>query len=62
MKIEITKKDLDIIYFALEETQPKPIDHFGQPSLSIGDMSLYTDIRNVVARLKDQDDRWVRAQ
>ena len=46
----------------MEAHQPVPIDFFGQSSLNIGDMALYDKVRQVLFRLKEQDDRWVRAQ
>tara|TARA_B100000575_G_scaffold245559_1_gene210187 strand:- start:2 stop:202 length:201 start_codon:yes stop_codon:yes gene_type:complete len=62
IKVDISLEDLDLVYTALEAHQPVPIDFFGQSSLNIGDMALYDKVRQVLFRLKEQDDRWVRAQ
>jgi len=60
--IDIDLDDLDLVYAALEAHQPVPIDYFGTPSLSVGDMGLYEKIRQVLFRLKEQDDRWATVQ
>ena len=62
IRVDISLKDLDLVYAALEAHQPVPIDFFGKPSLNIGDMGLYMEVREALFRLKEQDDRWVRAQ
>ena len=62
IRINISLEDLDMVYEALEAHQPKPHDLFGTPTLNIADMGLYQQIREVLFNLKEQDDRWVRAQ
>ena len=62
IRVDISLKDLDLVYAALEAPQPVPIDFFGKPSLNTSDMGLYMEVREVLFRLKEQDDRWVRAQ
>ena len=62
IKVDISLKDLDLVYAALEAHQPVPIDFFGKPSFDVGNMGLYMEVREVLFRLKQQDDRWVRAQ
>ena len=62
IRVDISLDDLDLVYTALEAHQPVPIDFFGKPSLNIGDMHLFQEVRDVLFRLKEQDDRWVRAQ
>jgi len=62
IRIAISLEDLDIVYEALEAHQPKPHDLFGTPVLNIGEMGLHQQIRKILFNLKEQDDRWVRAQ
>ena len=62
IRVDISLDDLDLVYTALEAHQPVPIDFFGKPSLNIGDMHLFQEVRDVLFRIKEQDDRWVRAQ
>ena len=62
MKIELSEKSVDVIYAALEKAQPKPNDLYGKPVLSITDMVIYTQCRNLIAEIKDQDPRWQRIQ
>jgi len=60
MKIDLSEKNLDVIYETLETMQPKPSDLLGQPVLSIGDMAEYQKYRDLIAIIKDQDHRWQR--
>ena len=62
IRINISLEDLDMVYEALEAHQPKPHDLFGTLTLNIADMGLYQQIREVLFNLKEQDDRWVKAQ
>jgi|TARA_R100001460_G_scaffold31543_1_gene62110 hypothetical protein len=62
ININISLEDLDMVYAALEAHQPKPHDLFGTSTLNIADMGLHQQIREVLFNLKEQDDRWIRAQ
>jgi len=62
IRIDISLEDLDMVYEALEAHQPKPHDLFGTPTLHIADFGLHQQIRKILFNLKEQDDRWVRAQ
>ena len=60
MKIELSEKSIDLVYKALEAMQPEPVDVLGTPSLTIGDMGVYMQCRDLIALIKDQDPRWQR--
>ena len=62
MKIELSEKSLDMIYWAIEKAQPKPVEHGDEIYLTSGDMSVYMECRDLIAEIKDQDPRWQRVQ
>ena len=62
MKIELSEKSIDLLYKALEEMQPNPSDLLGTPVLTIGEMGVYMQCRDLIALIKDQDPRWQRIQ
>tara|TARA_R100000030_G_scaffold68341_1_gene52176 strand:+ start:267 stop:458 length:192 start_codon:yes stop_codon:yes gene_type:complete len=62
IRIDISLDDLDVVYRALENDKPQPVDLLGQPVLNIADAATLHEINEVLFRLRDQDDRYVRAQ
>jgi len=62
MKIELSEKSLDVIYWAIEKAQPKPVEYDDEIYLTAGDMGVYMQCRDLIALIKDQDPRWQRIQ